>query len=89
MTTYCSEGQTYQINGFVTAPHPKIDFGTERKATNTLRRHEQWLIEQAYAYAVYRGDGMNAVIFGRDLHDKYPKPQASITAACLYLGFDI
>ena len=89
MATYCATNDTYQIDGFVTAPHPKIDFETPRKTVNTLKRHEQWLIEQAYAYAVYRGDGMNTVIFEREVQDKYPRPTASITAACLYLGFDI
>jgi len=52
MVTYCAENDTYQIDGFVTAPHPKIDFGTERKTVNALKRHEQWLIEQAYARCV-------------------------------------
>jgi len=42
--------------GYQTTPFPKIDLNTNRKALNTLRRIDEWLITNAYNFSVMRND---------------------------------
>jgi len=47
-------------SGRVTTPFPKIDTSNNRKASNTLKRVDQWLMDNAIAEARSRGDEFNA-----------------------------
>ena len=47
-------------SGRVTTPFPKIDISNNRKAINTLKRVDQWLMDNAIAEARARGDEFNA-----------------------------
>lgn len=58
-------------SGRVTSPFPKIDTDTERKAGNTFKRIDQWLIQNALDEATARGDEFNALHFKATLS----KPQ--------------
>lgn len=60
------EGDTPKTSsGRTTTPFPKLDFGSEAKTRNTLRRTTQWLIDNAVAEAKSRGDDFNAPVFER------------------------
>jgi len=59
-----AEGEIVRTSsGRLTSPFPKIGFGSDRKASNTLKRVDQWLMENAVAEAEARGDGFNALQF--------------------------
>jgi len=71
-------------SGRKTSPFPKVSFGTNRKATLTVRRGEQWLIKEAAEEAKSRGDGFNQRSFEQDIGVKNV-PQASKDSAEEYL----
>lgn len=50
-------------SGRETTPFPKIDTSTDRKASNTVRKVDAWLLENAIAEAESRGDNFNARSF--------------------------
>lgn len=50
-------------SGRLCAPFPKVDLGGERKCTNTIKRVEQWLMQNALDEAEARGDEFNALQF--------------------------
>lgn len=59
-----AEGEVVKTSsGRSTTPFPKIDTDTERKSGNTLRRVDQWLIQNALDEATARGDDFNALLF--------------------------
>ncbi|MFC5505427.1 hypothetical protein [Bosea massiliensis] len=68
--------------GRSTSPFPKIDLESNRKATNTLQRVQQWLIANAISEASARDDGFNRRGFEAAL--KSPSP-ADLDCAELYL----
>ena len=43
-------------HGYQTTPFPKIDLNSNRKALNTLRRIDEWLITNAYNFSSMRND---------------------------------
>ena len=47
-------------SGRVTTPFPKVDTSTNRKAIVTMKRVDQWLMDNAIAEAWSRGDEFNA-----------------------------
>lgn len=51
--------------GKITTPFPKVDFATERKAQNTLRRVDAWLIENATREAFARGNHTRARVIAQ------------------------
>jgi hypothetical protein len=60
-----SQGESVLTSsGRTTTPFPKVNFASYRKAHNTLVRVDQWLIHNAKAEAVARGDHFNAIQFG-------------------------
>lgn len=73
------------VTGRQTTPFPKIDTATDRKAGNTIKRVDEWLMQNALAEAEARGDEFNARSFRQDL--KNPPP-ASKDSAELYLFGD-
>lgn len=54
--------------GRPTTPFPKIDFGSERKSINTVRRGETWLMQNALDEAKARRDDFNARWLEQALH---------------------
>ena len=58
-------------SGRLTSPFPKIDTGSDRKSSNTLKRVEQWLMQNAFDEAQSRDDDFNALQFKASLS----KPQ--------------
>ncbi|MCS7526956.1 hypothetical protein N0609_11640 [Pseudomonas aeruginosa] len=54
-------------SGRLCSPFPKIDLGGERKASNTLKRVDQWLMQNALDEAQARGDEFNALQFRASL----------------------
>lgn len=55
-----AEGDTrITAGGNRTTPFPKVDVSTDRKAQNTLKRVDQWLIQNAINEAQARGDDFN------------------------------
>lgn len=46
----------YNSYGFETTPFPKIDLTNNRKAINTLKRIDEWLISNALLFAQSRND---------------------------------
>lgn len=58
MTLAAGEVVTDQF-GNATTPFPKIDTSTNRKAENTLRAVNRWLVDNALAAAQKRGDQFN------------------------------
>ncbi|HDS1721714.1 hypothetical protein NPS53_09390 [Pseudomonas putida] len=54
-------------SGRRTSPFPRIDTDTERKASNTLKRVDQWLIQNALDEASARGDEFNERQFKHSL----------------------
>lgn len=69
-------------SGRPTSPFPKIEFGTNRKAANTIKRTQEWLIANAIAEASARDDGFNRRSF--EAARKSPSP-ADIDCAEFYL----
>jgi len=53
-------------SGRKTTPFPRIACGTNRKCTATLKRVDQWLMENAVAEAHARGDKFNRPQFERN-----------------------
>ncbi|MGH2340629.1 PLxRFG domain-containing protein [Segnochrobactraceae bacterium EtOH-i3] len=49
--------------GRPTGPFPKVDMSTDRRTRNTLKRIEEWLMDNAADEAKARGDEMNERIF--------------------------
>lgn len=64
--------------GRSTTPFPKIDTSSERKAGNTFKRVDEWLMQNALAEAEARGDEFNAQSFRQDL--KNPPPASKDSA---------
>lgn len=54
-------------SGRLCSPFPKIDLGSERKASNTIKRVDQWLMQNALDEALSRGDEFNALQFKASL----------------------
>jgi hypothetical protein len=75
--------QATTISGRETAPYPRLDFSTNRKAKNTIRRVNQWLIDEAIKEAEYRRDEYNARIFRHESVKNLP--QACIESMQIYL----
>src|SRR5690606_4970515 len=83
-----SPGETPTTSsGRKTTPFPNVDFGSDRKITNTIRRVQVWLMENALAEAETRGDQFNATGFRADLEAarRGNLPPASAEAANEYL----
>lgn len=60
-----AEGERAMIvTGRMTTPFPRIDFSTNRKATNTLDRVHSWLVDNAIEEAFFRHDRFNHHQFG-------------------------
>jgi len=70
-------------SGRRTTPFPKVTFGSERKASNTLRNVDVWLRDNALAEARARGDEFNARMFKAEKGKTIP--QASKDAMEEYL----
>lgn len=66
--------------GRETTPFPRVDTSTERKATSTVKRVEQWLMDNAIAEAESRGDEFNARPFraNRDKPSQSDKDSAEM-----------
>lgn len=72
-------------SGRSTTPFPKINFGNNRAAGNTMKAVDKWLMENALAEAESRGDEFNA----RQFRANKDKPQqADKDSAELYLFGD-
>lgn len=69
-------------SGRLTSPFPKIDLETERKAGNTIKRVQQWLVQNALDEALAREDDFNALLFKASLNQPQ---QADKDSAELYL----
>lgn len=54
-------------SGRKTTPFPRIDFDSDRKAGNTVKRVDQWLMQNALDEARARGDDFNARQFEANL----------------------
>ena len=78
-----AQGETrLTATGRQTTPFPKVATDSNRKAKNTLKRVDRWLMENALAEAEARGDEYNARMFRRNLE----KPsQADKDSAEMYL----
>lgn len=72
-------------SGRFTSPFPKIDAVTKRKTSNTLKRGEQWLMQNAIVEATARGDEFNTAQFKAALN--HPQ-QADKDSAEQYLFGD-
>jgi len=46
----------FTVTGRLTTPFPRLDFGTERKASNTVKRVDAWLLDNAVSEALARGN---------------------------------
>ncbi len=68
--------------GRKTTPFPKLGFGSERKTQNTVRRVDQWLMDNAVEEAKARGDEFNLRQF--EANRKKPSP-ADKDSAEMYL----
>lgn len=55
--------QVLTKTGRLTTPFPKVDVSTDRKAHNTVKRVDQWLMQNAYDEAVARNDEYNSLMF--------------------------
>ena len=71
-------------SGRTTTPFPRIDLTSDRRAWNTVRRVEGWLMSNALAEARARGDDFNACWLAQD-QDLRVLPQASKDCAEQYL----
>ena len=58
-------------SGRRTSPFPRIDTDSQRKASNTFKRADQWLIQNAIDEASARGDDLN----GRQFQHSLSNPQ--------------
>lgn len=74
------------VTGRETTPFPRIDLSTNRRAQNTLRRVDRWLMQNALDEAISRGDRFNARQFSAHLDKPSPsdKDSAEIYLTCLY-----
>ena len=70
-------------SGRQTSPFPKVDLDSDRRTTNTLRRVDQWLVENARAEAEARGDRFNSRQF--EHMDPKAMSQSDRDSAHLYL----
>ncbi len=68
--------------GRKTTPFPKIDLSSNRKAINTLKRKNKWLMENALTEATKRGDRLARIMFLANLNDPQ---QADLDLANDYL----
>jgi len=60
MYIYLAEGETkLTVTGRQTIPFPKIDTSTNIKISNTLKRVDDWLIDNAVTEARIRNDDYN------------------------------
>jgi hypothetical protein len=74
--------------GRQTTPFPKVNVGSDRKATNTIKRVDKWLYENAVAEAKSRGDDFNLRQF--ESEDPAKMPPATKDSMELYLfGEDV
>lgn len=69
-------------SGRPTSPFPKVEIDTNRKAANTIKRTQDWLITNAIEEASARDDGFNRRSF--ETARKSPSP-ADLDSAELYL----
>lgn len=59
-----AEGEIVRCpDGFLTSPFPKIDLTSNRKASNTLKRVDEWLMRNAYNKASFNKDEYNMINF--------------------------
>ena len=70
--------------GRKTTPFPKIDASSDRKAGNTVKRVDQWLMQNALAEARARGDEFNA----RQFEANADKPSQSDKDSAEFYLFD-
>ncbi len=70
-------------SGRPTTPFPRLALDSERKITNTLKRVEAWLRDNAIAEAAARRDQFNQRNFASET--QLPMPQASKDGMELYL----
>lgn len=73
--------QPLTATGRSTTPFPRVDFSTNRKASNTISRAHSWLRSNAIAEAGARGDSFNGAAFKADTKPE----QAGRDAMELYL----
>lgn len=59
--------------GRTTTPFPELKFGTERKTSNTLRRVDLWLHENALAEAKATGDDFGHRLFASETGKSFPQ----------------
>jgi hypothetical protein len=59
----CEGEITLTATGNRTTPFPKIDFSTNRRSINTLKRSNKWLLANAITEAEIRIDTYNLIIF--------------------------
>ena len=64
MSRMLSSGEiAYTITGRETTPFPKINFKSNRGATNTLNKVDTWLIENALMEAIANNDKLATISF--------------------------
>ena len=80
---HLSAGETViTTTGRETTPFPKVDITTHRRAVNTVKRVDQWLMQNAIDEAVAHDDEFNLLQFKANLD----RPQqADKEGAELYL----
>jgi hypothetical protein len=64
--------QVLTATGRKTSPFPKVDTGNDRKSSNTLRRVDRWLLQNALDEAQSRSDEFNARQFQQALESRKP-----------------
>ncbi len=81
--THHTAGEVVLTNtGNETTPFPKLNFGSNRSAINSVKRVDKWLMDNAVLEARRRKDGFNEAIFAACTN----KPsQADKDCAELYL----
>ncbi|RYY04586.1 MAG: hypothetical protein EOO53_01885 [Gammaproteobacteria bacterium] len=82
----CSEGQVVMTSsGRLTTPFPTLKWGSNRIATNTIRRVDLWLVLNAALEAEARGGKFNARPFRTGAENARQITQADKDCAEYYL----
>jgi len=80
------EGDTaYNTHGFITTAFPKIDLTNNRKTINTLKRIDEWLINNALLFARSRNDTYMVLQFEQVLKNMKNISQSDKDSAEHYL----
>lgn len=66
---FAAGDQPLTTSGRKTTPFPRVDVTTNGKASNTLKRVDEWLMSNAALEAEARGDEFNARMFRANLKD--------------------